>query len=142
MGNFARILNDVAVDVSNNPTAEFHPDVASQFESVPAKVRQGWVRVDGQWSAPTPTPQREAPSVTQVTPVEFMLLFTSAERVAIKSARPSDAVIDDFFDILEDPRMTIVNLTSQSTKDALAHFVDKKLVTQSRADEILSGKQV
>lgn len=142
MANFARIINDVAVDVSSNPTDEFHPDVASQFETVPAKVKQGWVRTDGQWAAPAPLPQPVTDAITQVSPVEFMLLFTSAERVAIKAARPSDAVIDDFFDILEDPRLTVVILTSQSTKDALAHFVDKKLVTEARSVEILAGKQV
>jgi hypothetical protein len=39
MSNFARIINNVAVDVSTNPQEQFHPDIAAEFEPVPDDVQ-------------------------------------------------------------------------------------------------------
>lgn len=141
MANYARIINNVAVDVSTNPQEEFHPDIAAQFEPVPDEVKQGWIRNEaGEWEAPAPTPTpTEAPKVS---PAEFKLLFTSVERVAIKAARATDPVIDDFFEIVEDQRLTYVDLGLQSTKDAIGYLQSKGLLTAERADAILSGKLV
>lgn len=142
MSNYARIINDVAVDVSSNPAEQFHPSIAEQFEPVPDDVQAGWVRNEaGEWEAPAPTPE-PAPAPTEapkVSPVEFKLLFTSAERVAIKAARATDPVIDDFYDIVEDPRLTFVDLGLQSTQDALAYMVAQNLLTAERQAEILAG---
>lgn len=43
--NYARIINDVAADVSANPPATFAPAIASQFEPVPDEVGVQWVRL-------------------------------------------------------------------------------------------------
>lgn len=75
-----------------------------------------------------------------VSPVEFKLLFTAQERVEIKAARGNDPVIDDFFEIVEDPRLTHVNLDLQSTQDALAYLKMNGLITAVRLTEIQSGK--
>ena len=142
MTNFARVINDVAVDVSSTPAEQFHPSIAEQFEPVPDEVQAGWVRnEDGEWEAPAPSPEPEpTPSESpKVSPVEFKLLFTSPERVAIKAARATDQVIDDFYDIVEDPRLTFVDLGLQSTKDALSYMVAQGLLTAERRSEILSG---
>ena len=136
MTNFARVINDVAVDVSSTPAEQFHPSIAEQFEPVPDEVQAGWVRnEDGEWEAPAPSPSE----ATKVSPVEFKLLFTSAERVAIKAARATDQVIDDFYDIVEDPRLTFVDLGLQSTQDALSYMVAQGLLTAERRSEILAG---
>ena len=136
MTNFARVINDVAVDVSSTPAEQFHPSIAEQFEPVPDEVQAGWVRnEDGEWEAPAPSPS-EAPKVS---PVEFKLLFTSAERVAIKAARATDQVIDDFYDIVEDPRLTNVDLGLKSTRDAIGYLAAQNLITAERATEILAG---
>jgi len=74
-----------------------------------------------------------------ISPVQFKLLFTSEERVSIKSARTSDPVIDDFFDIIDDPRLSEVNLQLNSTIDALSYFVTKKLITEERKNQILNN---
>lgn len=143
MANFARIINDVAVDVSSNPADGFHPSIAAEFEPVPDDVQVGWVRSeDGEWDAPTPTPEPEPTPAEhpKVSPVEFKLLFTSQERVAIKAARATDPVIDDFYDIVEDPRLTFVDLGLQSTQDALDYMVSTNLLTEDRKIEILLGK--
>lgn len=84
-------------------------------------------------------PPPEAPLPLMVSPIEFKLLFTSAERVGMKAARPTDAILDDFFDILDDPRLTVVDLGLQSTKDALAHMVAQGYVSADRPPEILAG---
>lgn len=143
MSNFARIINNVAVDVSTNPQEQFHPDIAAEFEPVPDDVQAGWARNEaGEWEAPAPTPE-PTPAPTEspkVSPVEFKLLFTAGERVAIKAARASDPVIDDFFSIIEDPRLTHVNLGLQSTQDALGYLETKGVITDARRGQILAGK--
>ena len=75
----------------------------------------------------------------KVSPVQFKLLFTPMERVAIKAERATDPVIDDFFDVVDDPRLTFVDLGLQSTKDAISYLVRKNMITKDRADEVLSG---
>ena len=143
MSNFARIINNVAVDVSTNPQEQFHPDIAAEFEPVPDDVQAGWARNEaGEWEAPAPTPE-PTPAPTEspkVSPVEFKLLFTAGERVAIKAARASDPVIDDFLSIIEDPRLTHVNLGLQSTQDALGYLETKGLITDARRVQILAGQ--
>jgi len=52
MPNFARIIDNVAVDVSTDPENSFHPDIAAQFVSVPDNVTIGWVLVDDVWVQP------------------------------------------------------------------------------------------
>ena len=145
MSKQARIVDDVAVDVvSGDPAEMFHPDIAAQFEPIPDNVETGWRR-DPQtdaWSAPAPVePQPEPPAeASKVSPVEFKLLFSAQERVAIKAARATDPVIDDFFAIVEDPRLTHVNLGLQSTQDALAYLEAKGLITTDRRVQILAGQ--
>ena len=96
MVNYARIISDVAVDVSNDPTNQFHPDIAAQFEPVPDEVQHGWIRTDGQWAAPAPAPQPEPwPAPVTVTPTEIRIAEIEAELTSIDaaSARPLRAIL-------------------------------------------------
>ena len=143
MANFARIINNVAVDVSTDPTNQFHPDIAAQFEPVPDEVQQGWIRKDGQWSAPAPAPQPEpAPTYPKVTPVQFKMLFTSPERVAIKAARATDPVVDDLWELVEDPRMEYVDFGLKSVRDSIEYLATAGLIEPERVGEIVSGTLV
>lgn len=143
MANFARVINNIAVDVSTDPNNQFHPDIAREFEPVPDEVKPGWVRTDGKWEAPGPTPQPEpGPVYPKVSPVEFKMLFTSQERIAIKNARANDPVVDDFFDLVEDPRLTYVDLALQSVQDAVGYLANQSLIAPERVPEILSGQLV
>ena len=143
MTNFARLINDVAVDVSTGPTNQFHPDIAAQFEQVPDEVQAGWIRTDGQWSAPEPTPQPEpVPTYPKVTPVQFKLLFTSPERVAIKGARATDPVVDDLLDLVEDPRMEYVDFGLKSVRDSIENLATAGLIAPERVGEIIIGTLV
>lgn len=143
MTNFARIINDVAVDVSTDPTNHFHPDIAREFEPVPDEVQAGWIRKDGAWSAPAPAPQPEPePTYPKVTPVQFKMLFTSPERVAIKVARATDSVVDDLWDLVEDPRMEYVDFGLKSVRDSIEYLVTVGLIEPERVAEIISGTLV
>ena len=141
----AWIENDRIRDVApGNPEELYHPDVAKLYNTdVPDDAANG----DG-WDGvtltkpviPDPVPvEPPAPVPPKVSPVEFKLLFTSAERVAIKAARQADPVIDDFYDIVEDPHLTYVDLGLQSTKDAIGYLQSKGLLTAERAAVILTG---
>lgn len=77
-----------------------------------------------------------------VSPLQFKLCFTSEERLAIRAALESDPVISDWFEIIEDPRLTQVDLSLQSTKDGIAYLVSKGILTEDRAAEILAGKVI
>jgi hypothetical protein len=142
MTNFARIIDNTAVDVSQDPASAFHPSVAEQFVSVPDAVRAGWRLNGDQWSAPEPVEPAPTPNDTVVSPVQFKMLFTTIERVAIKAARADDAVIDDFFDLLDDPRLESVRLGIPSVRQMLEYLVSKSLLADQRVDQILTGQAV
>jgi len=141
MSKQARIVNSVAVDVVTGDPAEFfHPDIAKDFVPVPEQVENGWTVEAGKWSAPTPVePVQPAPVYPKVSPVEFKMLFTSMERVAIRTARSTDPTVDDFFDLVEDPRLSYVNLALPSVQGALHYLAATQLITDARIPEILSG---
>lgn len=76
-----------------------------------------------------------------VSPVEFKLLWTLQERIDLKTLRETDAIIDDFFSIIEDPRLTVVNLNLNSTIEGVNYAVDK-LVTNGTIDSVDHDKRV
>lgn len=98
-------------------------------------VDTGWTVAIVDGSLVFAAPASEAPKVS---PVQFKLLFTSVERIAIKTS--TDPVLQDFFEIVNDPRLTSVDLGLQSTKDALWYLASNSLIAPGRVDEILMGK--
>ena len=142
---YARIVNNAAVDVrTESPAGCFTPNIVAEFVEVPDDVETGWTLSGGDWLAPVipepVIPEPVAPIPPKVSPVEFMLLFTSTERVAIKAARLADPVIDDFLDIIEDQRLTRVDLALLSTQIALLYLTSKGLVAEERISQILTGE--
>ena len=85
---------------------------------------------------PTVEPEKKVEDKT-VSPVEFKLLFTAQERVAIKSS--TNPIVQDFFEIVNDPRLTMVNLSLKSTQDAVGYLALNDLIEEERIAEILSG---
>lgn len=118
--------------------------VIAESASLPVydQSRQAWAADGGLFADPAAEMVIEAlPEASiKVSPVEFKLLFSAAERVAIKTARQTDPVIDDFYDIVEDPRLTHVDLGLPSTQDALAYLESKGLIATERRIQILAGK--
>lgn len=139
MPNFARIIDNVAIDVSDNPDESFHPDIAGEFVSVPDTVKPGWRLVDEEWTGP------EVPEVViepkEVDPITFKLLFTRSERIAAKALRASDPAIDDFWTILDDPRTRSVDMRIPSIQAIIEHTLTACNVENvaERKAQILQG---
>lgn len=141
MSKYARIINNIAVDVSTNPTEHFHPIIAAQFVVVPDSVKPGWIKSGSTWSAPpdSPVPASPEPIYPKLTPVQFKLLFTSVERIAIYAAKDADPVLSDALGLLDDPRLTEVDLNLQSNRDLVAYLSAKGLIAAERIPAILAG---
>lgn len=156
MTMYARIVDGVAVDVSSDLAGHYHPQVAAQFVAVPGDVRRGWrLAGGGAWSAPAPSapPAPEQQKYrAEISPVEFKMLFTPAERLSIRQAREyagddSDKtalayMIDDWWQIVDDPRLSTVNLALTQTQEGLDMLVTAGILTQARRDEIGKGLPV
>lgn len=146
MTNYARIINGIAIDVSTDPENCFHPIIAAEFVEVPDQVTHGWRLIGGAWQAsPEGSPLiPEAP--TEVgnlvpTPPEFLLLLTLQERVAIRAAGPTDVVVEDILRMLDDPRVTFIDLKNPSVIEAVNYLAttEPPLLTIERATQVLSG---
>lgn len=77
---------------------------------------------------------------TSVSAVTFKLLFTSSERVSIYDSANSDPVIKDWLSILDDVRLTTVELNLSSTISVVNYLATKGLIANNRVNQILSGK--
>ena len=140
MANYARIIGGFAVDVTTDPKNSFHPDLVTEFVKVPDNVTHGWRLADKTWSAPVEAlPSPVSVEITHVTRTEFMRLFTGPERVAIKNARGTDDLVEDFFSMVEDPDSPGVDLTLQSTLNILLHLQSMEIITDARRLAILAG---
>lgn len=142
---YAWIENDKIRDIApGNPAELYHADIAKFYNTkVPDNAQNGDGWVNGKLVKPEVLPAVAQPEpvviAPKVSPIEFKLLFTPQERIAIKSARATDVIIDDFFEIIEDTRLTHVDLNLESTKQAIQYIASKSLVEADRVVEILSG---
>ena len=89
---------------------------------------------------PSP-PDPPAPVVVPrtLTRVQFMLLFTPAERIAIRAS--ADAGVVDWMLILNDPQFEGVDLRGKACSDALSYLVAKALLTADRQAAIRAAEQ-
>ena len=83
--------------------------------------------------------------VKAVSVPEFLLCFTSAERIKARELRATDPIIDDFWIILDDARTYGVNMSLPSVQMAIEHTLTQinangvVIDVQARKAEILSG---
>lgn len=142
---YAWIENDTIRDISHgDPATLYHPDIATLYDTqVPDNAANGDGWVNGELVKPvTPDPVEPEPQPTvyaKVSPVEFTLLFAPTERIAIRTARATDPAIDDFMDIIEDPRLTVVDLGLGSTQAGLGYLESIGILTSERKEEIIQG---
>jgi len=122
MTNFARIINNVAVDVSANPAECFHPTIAAEFVSVPDAVQHGWMRTDGKWAAPA-VADASTPVLATITPLQFKLLWTADERLGTVTLRASDALVADFMSLIEDPQRESIDLNLPSVQAGILRIL-------------------
>jgi hypothetical protein len=148
---YAWIENNKIRDiVDSDPFSIFHADVASNYSTqVADTIEDNAELVNGVWVnpvTPEPDPNFIPPEpekvYTKVTPIEFKMLFTVQERIAIKTAKATDEILTDGFDILDDARLTEVDLGLTSVQELLAYLVSLELLTALRVEEILSAKLV
>lgn len=145
MTKFARIINGTAIDVCLNPKDNFHPLIAAEFVTVPENVEVGHSLINGVWTAAIKEDIFVVDSniySIKIAPIDFKLLLTPTERVAVNQVKATDALVNDFFSLVEDPRMTTVDLGLQSTKDIINHLVTINILTPQRAEDILANKPV
>jgi hypothetical protein len=95
-------------------------------EALEVAATQGW------------TPK--APVLPSISPVEFKLLFTATERIAIRSVKTTDDILHDFMTIIEDPRLTLVNLNLKSVQEGIDYLVMLDILTPERAVEVKTGE--
>lgn len=79
---------------------------------------------------------------TTLSPVQFKLCFTAPERVAAKAlinAEEPDALLADFWSILDDPRLTEVDLGLASTQAGIDYLVSLGVITAERAVQVKAG---
>lgn len=69
--------------------------------------------------------------------LDFLRRFTMAERIPIRAARATDAVLNDFFSLLENT--DIVHSNDPDTMAGMGYLVQQGYITAARRDEILVG---
>lgn len=143
MKNYARIINDVAVDVSTDPANSFHPIIAAEFVEVPGQVRPQWRLVGSVWTAPPepkpvppPEPEPEPAPDMRITRLAFLNRFLMEERISIRTAASSDPVVADFLSLVD--AASWIDLGRTDTQQGIGLLVAKNMLSQSRGDEILT----
>lgn len=92
---------------------------------------------DGEsFSAPT-----QENSVTKWDALDFMRLFTQAERIAIRTLAKSNAAADDFLDLLDKAAATgtLVHSNDPDLLAALSAFESAGVIAEGRAAEIVGS---
>jgi hypothetical protein len=153
MTNYARNVNDIAVDVTTtDPTTIYYPTVAAEFIIVPADVEDGWLYDGSTWSAPPvpPAPIPVPPVPPIVSAVQFMMLFYPQEQAYIQNS--TDAIVKVFWTRFSDQRVTEVNLALDSMSQTLDYLsttnVEPALtppapyLAAGRKAQILTGKAI
>lgn len=74
-----------------------------------------------------------------VSPIEFKLLFTFPELVAIRTAVNSDPILKEIYDITQDPRLTGIDLSLNAVSGALDYLISQNLIAPERKAQIQSG---
>lgn len=74
-----------------------------------------------------------------ISPADWRLLLTSEERIKIKAIRTSNAVVEDFYDTIEDTRLTKLDLGSSSVTSVTGELVSVGILTAERKAQIIAG---
>lgn len=80
-------------------------------------------------------PNMSAPNPNLITPITLKLRFTALERVGIYSC--NDEIVRDFLRIIDDPRLSLIDKSLDSTQEIFSHLVNLGLISESRKIEIL-----
>lgn len=147
MIKYARIVDSVAVEILVPPEGFdladcVHEAMISLFTEVPANVTaNSKISGTGKWTiAPGLEPSPASITYSTVSAMTFQMLFSSQERIAIKGLTSTDTVIEDWWGIVNDPRLTEVDLNLKSVQDALEYITSIGILVEGRKTEILAAK--
>lgn len=82
-------------------------------------------------------PKKEAIELPHVTKLAFKQRMTTQERIAIRQAAQTDAIIYDFLDLVADS--TFIDLERQDTIDGVNYLEANGHLEVGRAEEILTA---
>lgn len=145
----ARIVNGFVVDACVNPLVAFHPSIAAEFIPATENVCVGWSYNSntGAFSPPA-SDGSSAINYAVLSPIDFKMCFMSNERIAINTAAESDAVIKDFWGIVDDQRLQVINCSLKSIQDGVTYIFntleDIGIVTdkETRIEQVLTGTRL
>jgi hypothetical protein len=98
----------------------------------------GWLYEDEKFVQPV-LPEPEPPPAPKpiISKVAFRFRMTDAEYVGVINAAKTDVEVAAWVETFN--MVSRINLDDQRTKDGVAKLVSKNLLTQARADEILTA---
>lgn len=146
----ARIENDIAVEVISWDPAGRYPD-GWVWVVCPDGTKQGATFAGGVFTNPVEVtlPEPEPTFRTNISRVEFKMLLTAPERLEIRAARNYEgaddapklmkAVLDDFYDIIDDTTLEFISLTSATAIEGTNYLEAVGLIGVGRAAELLAG---
>ena len=92
----------------------------------------------GQGFFPVTPPSPEPPPVDDLHKIDFLRLFTQAERIAIRTAAKTNALIADYQDMLD--AATMVRLSDPDMQTGVPLLELGGLIAPGRAAQILAGQ--
>jgi hypothetical protein len=121
--------------IRQDHVAHIAESIGEHLEGVQAVIEcTATVNVGDLWNGETFTPYAATAETRKISPIEFKMLFTSAERVAIYAS--TDPVLIDWRSILDDPRLATIDMHSASVKGAIDYLVAVEIITEVRAAKI------
>jgi len=133
---FAIIKADIVdcVALADAPVERFPGEVWVDLTDVLPEPGPGWSYKDDVFSPPPPPPP--PPPTWVITKVAMISRFTPQEYVGIVGATKTDVEVQAWYDLFQ--AATRVDLKDQRTIAGIESLVPKNLLTQVRANEILT----
>lgn len=140
-------INGVVKDIK--PTLDnVAPILIDKYVEAPDHVQIGWIykniAAEGEpevWDFVEAERVVKKLKLAKITPVQFKMLFTPQERRAIRQLRDVDSLIQEWEEILEDRRLTEIDLNLGSVQGVLKYLVAKSILSPNRAKQILSNRE-
>jgi len=93
---------------------------------------------DGQGFFPVTPEPPPPPPVDELHKVDFLRLFTQAERIAIRQAAKVNPIVEDYQAMLD--AATVIRLSDADIQEGIPDLEDAMLIGPGRAAQILSGE--
>lgn len=138
MPHFAQIDNNVVTGHLEAPRMPTRLPAGRAFVEAASAEALPALRSTYDPATQTFAPPPQAPNLGRALDVrEFLLLFTAAERQAIRAAAEVDPAIADWYDVVRVPAP--IRLRHPVTRAGLDALVARNLLTAARRDEIQSA---